>query len=101
MSMINVVISREKIRNNNMINEYLKELETLPKGKIIPKTINGKVYYYLYYREGKKIKSKYIGKNENSLTEIREKLSRRNQIETILKKLKVEKEKIEKLEGLL
>ena len=48
MSMINVVISREKIRNNNMINEYLKELETLPKGKIIPKTINGKVYYYLY-----------------------------------------------------
>ena len=60
--MLKTVISREETRNENMIIEYTKKLETLPRGKITPKTINGKTYYYLYYRDGKKIVSKYIGK---------------------------------------
>ena len=57
------VISREETRNENMITEYTKELDTLPRGKITPKTVNGKTYYYLYYRDGKKVVSKYIGKD--------------------------------------
>ena len=65
------VISREEARNENMITEYTKELETLPRGKITPKTVNGKTYYYLYYRDGKKVVSKYIGKGEESLTAVR------------------------------
>ena len=48
------VISREEARNENMIIEYTKELETLPRGKITPKIVNGKIYYYLYYRDGKR-----------------------------------------------
>ncbi len=101
MSMLMTVISREKKRNENMIIEYIKELETLPKGKIIPKSVNGKTYYYLYYRDGKKVVSKYIGKDEGSLTVIREKLTRRSQIEEIIKKLKEEKNQIKKLEAML
>ena len=50
MSMLMTVISREYARNENMIIEYTKELETLLKGKIIKKSINGKLYYYLYFR---------------------------------------------------
>ena len=42
MSMLMTVISREYARNENMIIEYTKELETLWKGKITPKTVNGK-----------------------------------------------------------
>ncbi len=95
------VISREEIRNENMINEYIKELNLLPRGKITPKAINGKIYYYLYYREGKKVVSKYIGKDEESLNVIREQLSRRYQIEEIIKKLKEEKAQIKKLEAVL
>lgn len=95
------VISREEARNGKMIIEYTKELETLPRGKITPKTVNGKTYYYLYYRDGKKVISKYIGKNEGSLTSIREGLTRRSQIEEIMKKLKEEKVKIKKLEAML
>ena len=95
------IISREETRNENMINEYTKELETLPKGKIMPKTINGKTYYYLYYRDGKKVVSKYVGKDEKSLIIIREQLARRNQIEEIVKKLKEEKAQIKKLEAML
>ncbi len=101
MSMLMMVIFREEARNEKMIIEYTKELEKLPRGKIIPKTVNGKTYYYLYYRDGKKVVSKYIGKNEGSLTSIREGLTRRSQIEEIMKKLKEEKAKIKKLEAML
>lgn len=101
MSMLMTIISREETRNENMINEYTKELETLPKGKITPKTVNGKTYYYLYYRDGKKVVSKYVGKDEESLAAIREGLARRSQIEEIVKKLKEEKAQIKKLEAML
>lgn len=101
MSMLMTIISREEARNDNMITEYTKELEMLPKGKIIPKTVNGKIYYYLYYRDGKKVISKYIGKDEKSLAVVREKLTRRIQIEEIIKKLKEEKAQIKKLEAML
>lgn len=101
MSMIMTVISREETRNENMIIEYKRELDTLPRGKITPKIKNGKTYYYLYYRDGKKVVSKYIGKDEESLIVVREKLIRRNQIEEIIKKLKEEKAQIKKLEAIL
>ena len=78
-----MVISREEARNENMLTEYTKVLETLSRGKITPKTINGKTYYYLYYRDGKKVVSKYIGKDEESLIAVREQLARRSQIEKI------------------
>lgn len=101
MSMLMTVIAREEIRNEKMITEYTKLLETLPKGKIMPKTVNGKTYFYLYYRDGKKVVSKYIGKDEESLVMIREQLIRRSQIEEILKKLKAEKVQIKKMEAIL
>lgn len=101
MSMLMTIISREEIRNEKMISEYRKELEKLPKGKITPKIINGKTYYYLYYRNGKKVESKYIGKNVESLTIIREQLIRRTQIEKIIKKLEEEKIQIKKMEAIL
>ena len=96
-----MVISREEARNEKMLTEYTKVLETLPRGKIPPKTINGKTYYYLYYRDGKKVVSKYIGKDEESLIAVREQLARRSQIEEIIKKLKEEKAQIKKLEAML
>lgn len=99
--MLETIISREKIRNENMINEYIKELEILPKGKMIGKTVTGKTYYYLYYRDGKKVVSKYIGNNEEKMATVREQLSRRSQIEEIIKKLKEEKTKIIKMEAML
>jgi hypothetical protein len=99
--MLMTVITREGIRNEKMIAEYTNELDMLPKGKITPKTVNGKTYYYLYYRDGKKVVSKYIGKDEESLVAIRERLARRSQIEEMLKKLKEEKVKIKKLEAML
>ena len=101
MSMLKIAISREEMRNEKMIEEYTKELDKLPKGKITPKVINGKTYYYLYFREGEKTVSKYIGKDESNLIIIREQLARRNQVEEIIKKLKEERVKIKKLGAML
>ena len=94
-------ISREEMRNEKMLNEYSKELESLPKGKITPKIVNGNKYYYLYYRNGKKVISKYVGKDETSVNLVREQLIRRTQIEEIIKKLKEERKQIKKLEAML
>ena len=101
MSMLKKVILREETRNANMISEYSNELLTLPKGKIIPKIVNSKTYYYLYYRDGKKVISKYLGKDEKYISQVREQLMRRSQIEEILKRLKEEKNQIKKMETML
>ncbi len=101
MSVLKSVIAREEMRNENMVNQYSKELETLPRGKITPKAVKGKIYYYLYYRDGKKVISKYIGNDEDKIADCQEKLNRRKQIEDILKKLREEKIKIQKMEAVL
>ncbi len=101
MSVLSVLITKEETRNKNMIAEYTRELGTLPKGSVKPKKVNGNTYYYLVFRNGNKIVSKYIGKDEESLAVIREQILRRKQVEEILKKLIEEKNQIEKLEAIL
>lgn len=101
MSLLSEAIAREENRNENMISEYEKELAALPRGKITPKNVKGRTYYYLYYRDGKKIVSRYVGKDEASMAELRDRLARRDQVEEILKRLREEKVKIKKLEMML
>ena len=40
----------------------LLSLKKLPKGSLQKRNINGRDYYYLVFREGGKVKTKYIGK---------------------------------------
>lgn len=101
MSVLENIIYKEEKRNEMMINKYISELKLLPKGKIMKKTINNKIYYYLCFRDGKKVTSLYLGKNENEIAKIQESLIRRNQIEEIIKKLEEEKVKIKKMEAAL
>ena len=101
MTIVATILNKENIRNHNMIVEYERELSMLPRGSIKAKIVGNKTYYYLNYRDGKKVVSKYIGKNKETLDQIKEQLERRNQIENILKKLKEEQLQIQKLEALL
>ena len=101
MSIVSSLIKKESMRNQNMIIEYERELTSLPKGSIKVKHVGSKVYYYLNYRDGGKVVSKYIGKSEESLITIKEQLERRRQIEGMLKKLKEEQKQIKKLEAIL
>lgn len=101
MSILSTLLRKEENRNNNMILEYMNELDTLPKGSISPKNVKGNTYYYLTFRDGNKVVSKYLGKNEMDLTSIKEQLTRRKQVEDMIKKLNEEKIQIQKLEALL
>ena len=89
MSIISTLLIKEKNRNESMIIEYTRELDALPKGTIKEKKVNDKIYYYLLFREGDKVITKYLGKNEESLSLIKEQLARRKQLEHMLKKLKI------------
>ena len=101
MSVLAALLSKEETRNEAMITEYTLELERLPKGSIKTKRVKDKVYYYLTFRDGDKVLTKYIGKDEEAVTQIREQLQRRKQVEEILKKLKEERSQIKKLEAAL
>lgn len=101
MSVLAALLSREESRNENMIAEYSRELQTLPKGSIKPKKVKDKIYYYLIFRDGDKVITKYVGKDEESVIPVRAQLARRKQVEEIIKKLKEEKAQIKKLEAVL
>ncbi len=87
MSILSNLILEEKNRIITMISFYRSELATLPNGTVIIKTIKNNEYYYLQYRDGKKTISEYIGKTDDSVTEIKQKVGRRKHIKVMLKAL--------------
>ena len=68
-----------------MLQRYHKEHESLPKGTISEKTVGDKTYYYLKYRDGKKIVSKYISKD--NIETFKEQVEKRKHIEVMIKSL--------------
>ncbi len=68
------------------IEELEKQIESLPKGSISTKTINGKKYYYHRYTINFKRVEKYIPESE--VETMRSLLEKRKQLESKLKQLK-------------
>ena len=87
--LIDSVVQKEAVRNEQMILQYESLIEALPKGSIACRK-NG--YYYLRYRENGKLYDKYIGKDT-----IREKLALRKHYIEMLSALKQEQKTIHKL----
>lgn len=88
MNMILTTVLQEKRRIEYMLEKYGKEYERLPKGTISERTVNGKTYFYLKYRDGKKVVSKYIAKD--GVEKLRERIEKRKHIEAMIKSLKEE-----------
>lgn len=101
MTIATQIIEKELERNEKMIKEYEVELSKLPKGKLTIKKINSRSYYYLKFREGEKIITKYVGKDNIDLTELYDQLDKRKHIEEMLKQLKSERKELEKVGGVL
>ena len=83
--MILTTVMQEKQRIDYMLEKYQEALAELPKGTISEKQVKGNTYYYLKYREGKKIVSKYIGKKE--IEELKQQIDKRRHIEAMIKSL--------------
>lgn len=87
--MILSTVMQEKQRIDYMLTRYHDEFDRLPKGTISEKVTNGKTYYYLKYRDGKKVVSKYISKKE--IDSVRQQIEKRRHIEAMIKSLQEER----------
>ena len=93
--LINSVVKSEAERNGQMIAEYERLIENLPKGSLICRKNE---YYYLKYRKDGKVCDEYIGKDPS---QVKEQLEQRKHYEKMLSALKREQKAINKiLEGL-
>ena len=100
MNLILSTILQEKERIDRMLTKYQEELETLPKGTISEKKVRQSTYFYLKYREGKKVISRYIPQKD--VDAVREQVEKRRHIETMIRSLQEERAIAEKaLEGQL
>lgn len=96
--MILSTILQEKERIDRMLAKYQEELEMLPKGTISEKKVKQSTYFYLKYREGKKVISRYIPQKD--VDAVREQVEKRRHIETMIRSLQEERAIAEKaLEG--
>lgn len=90
MSLLTEAVSQEQQRIKCMMDRYQSELLSLPKGSLIIKKIKGNSYYYLQYRDGQKTISKYIGKDDEKVHELQEKIKRRKHVQAMLRALQEE-----------
>ena len=87
MNMIIDTILKEKTRIEYMLERYRKIIDELPKGSLSESNKNGQKYYYLKYREGKKVVTKYLGKEAGDMPILIEK---RKHTEAMIKSLENE-----------
>ncbi|MBI2092956.1 MAG: hypothetical protein HYY43_03440 [Deltaproteobacteria bacterium] len=61
---MNILIStlkEELTTAKRLEKKYLKKISELPRGSFISRTIRGKQYGYLTFRENRKVKQEYLG----------------------------------------
>lgn len=94
-SIIKNVLVEELERQKRLEQSYIKKIEELPKGAIFERIVGKKKYYYLNYREGNRVISKYIKASE--IEEIKEQVERRKEIEDLLKNIRINIRSLEKV----
>lgn len=97
MAIIKNVLEEELERLEKMQKVYEEKITSLPKGVIRIKLIQNKCYPYLMFREGSKVKTKYLKLKEEEIQELREKIEQRKKHEQTLKEIKKDIELIKKV----
>lgn len=82
-------ILKEKERVDRMLEKYQEELKKLPKGTISEKKAGQSTYFYLKYRDGKKVISRYIP--QKNVADVRKQVEKRRHIETMIRSLQEER----------
>ncbi len=94
---IRAVFLDELERHKRMIQRYEEECKSLPKGSVFKRKIGNQEYFYLNYREGQKVISRFLGKSGSvDLSELQQKLGRRKELNSLLKKMKKELKELER-----
>lgn len=87
MNLILETIAKEKNRIEYQLEKYRKMMAELPKGTLSGSKRRGQTYYYLKYREGGKVVSKYVGTNA---AELKNQIERRQHAKAMIKSLEAE-----------
>ena len=88
MPVIHDALREEKERLLEKELAYRQQLAMLPKGRIQNKQIAGKKYPYLTYREGGKVKTRYVKPEE--LEQVMAQVAQRQQFEKALKSIRAD-----------
>ena len=92
MNLLIRTVQKEKQRIDRMLAAYYKQLDELPKGSIAEKKSGQNTYYYLKYRDGQRVVSEYLGKDDINVNQIRTLLDKRRHVEVMVKFLREEQE---------
>lgn len=95
MSILIEVLQEELDRLDRQQAAYESHLRELPRGYISKKNIRGKESYYLQYREGAKIVSKWIP--AANLKEVEKQVNQRKMLEASLRRVKEDQKKLRKV----
>lgn len=99
MSVIKDILIEEKNRLLLLIENLDSQISQLPKGSLSKKMRGNNCFYYLAFRIGKKVKFKYIGKeNSQDVEELKQKILKRKKL--IIKMKEVKQNLIEVKRGL-
>lgn len=95
MGLLTSTVSREIGRIEYMIKKYEQIKAALPKGTICKKRLGNKDYFYLKYRDGDRIVSDYVHREDlENLTEL---VEHRKHVELMIRSLKDELKTANKL----
>ena len=95
--LVESVFKDELERTNRLVLRYENEIGTLPKGSVIRRKIGKQEYFYLNYRENKKVVSKFLGNSKTfKIDDLMQKLKRRKELSVLIKKLRADKDALEK-----
>ncbi len=97
---MNILIStlREELATVKRLEKrYIKQLGELPRGSLVVRTVRKNKYVYLTYREGSKVKQRYLGKVDPDLLQsIKEQIKKRNDLKGKLKSVREQKRILER-----
>ena len=97
MGIISDILKDEYERLKALESQYTKQMKDLPKGALSKRERSGKFYLYLMYRQGKKVITKYIGREDSERAkEIMAQVQKRKQIEAKLRQVKRELNELKK-----
>ena len=97
MSVLMEVLAEELDRLARQEVVCSRDLAELPKGYISKKNIRGRESYYLQWREGDKIVSKYISAED--LPKVEAQVERRKRLESALRRIREDRKKLQKVLG--
>jgi hypothetical protein len=80
-NLVKDIWKEELQRSKEILEIKMKRLTGLPKGSIQQRQRRNSVYYYLFYRDGNKVKSTYLGCDSEKIKQLREQIGQRKSLE--------------------